>query len=233
MARRVDRQSRTPRRPGRPVNSDSAETRNRILRASRQVINERGYHAATFQAIAAAADLSRPTLHYYFASRLDVYRALVAQSGGLVDELMAQAQLPQTLVEQFSALIAALLEAERSQIAFLVSIRLESTRNPELRAHAGVGVRDALAALVGDAKIRGELDEHTDVAPVVEMLHAMFLGLGFHAGFIDEAADVHRIAEQLGRVVSQGLSARGPIMEIPPTRRDTDADTPSAVGGQQ
>ena len=233
MAQPVDQRSGSPRRPGRPVNSDSAETRNRILRASRQVINERGYHAATFQAIAAAADLSRPTLHYYFASRLEIYDALVAQSGGFIAELMTKAQRPQTLVEQFSALIAALLAADRSQIAFLISIRLESTRNPELRAHAGVGVRDVLAALVNDAKVRGELDEDADVAPVVEMLHAMFLGLGFHAGFIDDAADVHLIAEQLGRVVSRGLSSHGPIMEILPTRGDTNADTPSAVGGRQ
>jgi len=37
---------------GRPVGADSAETRARILRAAREVINERGYEAANFQAIA-------------------------------------------------------------------------------------------------------------------------------------------------------------------------------------
>ncbi len=224
------------RRRGRPVNSDSAETRNRILRASRQVINERGYQAATFQSIAVAAGLSRPTLHYYFASRLEIYQALVAEAGGLIAELMAKAQRPKTLVEQFSALVAAVREAhsrDRSQIAFLVSARLESTRNPELRAYAGIGVQDFLTTLVGDAKARGELSQDTAVAPVVEMLHAMFLGVGFYAGFVDDAADVHLITKQLDRVVSHGLFAGGEIGEIEPTRCDTNGDTPSTVGGQQ
>ncbi|MBJ7338451.1 TetR/AcrR family transcriptional regulator [Mycolicibacterium sp.] len=235
MAQCDDRPVATLRRRGRPVNSDSAETRNRILRASRQVINERGYQAATFQAIAVAAELSRPTLHYYFSSRLQIYEALVAQASGLVAELMAKAQRPRTLVGQFAALIAAVHEADardRSQIAFLVSARLESTRNPELRAYAGFGVRDFLTTLVEDARARGELSEDTSVAPVVEMLHAMFLGVGFYAGFIDDAADVCLVTQQMDRVVSRGLTAGAQIEEIAPTRRDTTADTPSAVGGQ-
>jgi AcrR family transcriptional regulator len=33
-------------------------------RAAREVINERGYEAANFQAIASRAGLSRPTMHY-------------------------------------------------------------------------------------------------------------------------------------------------------------------------
>lgn len=230
------------RRRGRPANSDSAETRNRILRASRQVINEHGYQAATFQAIALAAGLSRPTLHYYFSSRLEIFQALIAEASGVIADLMAKAQQPKTLVEQFSALVSAVQEADlrdRSQIAFLVSARLESARHPELRAHAGIGVQDFLVTLVGDAKARGELSEDTAVAPVVEMLHAMFLGVGFYAGFVADAADVCLVTKQLDRVVSHGLLAGivagevEDIGELQPTRCDTNGDTPSTVGGRQ
>src|SRR5881628_2593393 len=107
------------RRRGRPVNSDSVETRHRILRASRQVINERGYQAATFQAIAVAAGLSRPTLHYYFASREEIYQSLVVEAGALVAELAERAQRSGTLATQFTALVEAVREADardRSQI---------------------------------------------------------------------------------------------------------------------
>ena len=56
----TDARSRTvARRRGRPVGSDSVETRHRILRAARQVINERGFPAATFQAIAEAPPKKR------------------------------------------------------------------------------------------------------------------------------------------------------------------------------
>ena len=46
--------------PGRPPAAKAAETRKRILRAAREVFSERGYDAATFQAIAIRADLTRP-----------------------------------------------------------------------------------------------------------------------------------------------------------------------------
>src|SRR5258705_10009917 len=88
------------RRRGRPTGSDSAETRNRILRAARQVISERGYHAATFQAIAAAADLSRPTLHYYFDSREQIYAMLVDEAGDAMAECIDAARRKNTLIEQ-------------------------------------------------------------------------------------------------------------------------------------
>src|ERR1700712_148140 len=182
MAQCDDRPVLVARRRGRPVNSDSAETRNRILTASRQVIIERGYQAAPLQALAVAAGLIRPTLHYYFASREAIYETLVAESSGFIAEVIAKAQRPSTLAEQFAALVAAIHEADyrdRSQIAFMVSARLESTRNPELRAYAGNGLQDLLVTLVDAAKARGELSEETATAPVVEMLHAMLLGVGF------------------------------------------------------
>ncbi len=210
MAQCDERPIVAARRRGRPVNSDSAETRSRILKASRQVINERGYQAATFQAIAIAAGLSRPTLHYYFSSREEIYQTLVAESAGLIAHIVAEAQRPRTLAEQFAALIAAVREVDvhdRSQIAFLVSARLESTRNPELRSYAGNDLQDCLAALVTAAKVRGELAEDTAVAPVVELLHALFLGVGFYAGFVDDAADIFSITRQLARTVSHGLLA--------------------------
>ena len=233
MAECDDRPVWAVRRRGRPVNSDSAETRSRILRASREVINERGYQAATFQAIAVAAGLSRPTLHYYFASRAEIYQTLIVEAGVATADFIAEAQRPNTLVEQFAALVAAIHRADfrdRSQIAFLVSARLESTRNPELRAYAGNGLGDCLATLVVAAKARGELSEDAAVAPVVEMLHAMLLGVVFYAGFVDDAADMYLITKQLDRMVSHGLL---PGQEIPSTRCDTKGDTPSVVGGPQ
>jgi AcrR family transcriptional regulator len=233
MAQCDDRPTVVARRRGRPINSDSAETRNRILRASRQVINERGYQAATFQAIAVAAGLSRPTLHYYFASREEIYLTLVAEARSVVVEFIARVKRDDTLVAQFSALVRAFRETDRhdrSQIAFLVSERLESTRNPELRVYAGTVLMDFLTTLVDDAKVRGELSEDTTSAPVVELLYSMLWGVSFYAGFVDDAADVTLIAEQLDRIVAHGLLPAG---RTAPTRCGAETDMPSAVAGQQ
>ena len=221
------------RRRGRPVGSDSAETRNRILAASRQVINERGYQAATFQAIAQAAGLSRPTLHYYFASRGEIYRSLVAEAGVVLTDCIAAARRHDTLAEQFSAFIVAMHQVDsidRSQVAFLVSARLECSRNPELSAYEGLQLSDFLTKLVGSARNRGELPEGSAIEPVVEMLRAMLWGVGFYAGFIEDAADMHLIVKEFSRLFSHGLFGGS---EAQPTIGDTKADTPSVVGGRQ
>jgi AcrR family transcriptional regulator len=233
MAQCDDRPAAVARRRGRPVNSDSAETRNRILRASRQVINERGYQAATFQAIAVAAELSRPTLHYYFSSREEIYLTLLAEARVLVADFIARAQQHETLVAQFSALVHAIQATDptdRSQVAFLVSARLESVRNPELRPYAGTALQDFLTALVGAAKARGELREDTAIAPVVDMLYAMLLGVGFYAGFVDPATDMKLITSQLDHMVTHGLLAAA---RMAPDGCGAGGDAPSVVGGRQ
>jgi AcrR family transcriptional regulator len=199
---------------GRPVGSDSADTRNRILQAARRVIIERGYQAATFQAIALTAELSRPTLHYHFANREEIYQALVAEASTVVAECIARAQRHETLVAQLSALVAAITEADRrdrSTVAFLVSARLEASRNPELRYDWGTDLRVFLTKLITDAGARGELLEGTEPEPVVEMVQSMLWGIGLYSGFVDDAANMHLITRQLIRLFSHGLLSRVPV----------------------
>lgn len=198
----------TGRRRGRPVGSDSAETRNRILRAARRVINERGYQAATFQAIAVAAELSRPTLHYYFASREEIFDALLVDASGVMADCIAKAQRHESLVDQLSALVLAIHEVDGrdpSTVAFLVSARLEASRNPELRYDGGADMRGYLATLIEGAVDRGELPEHVSAKSVVDLLHSMMWGMGFYAGFVEDSTNMHEITKQLGRVFSHGL----------------------------
>jgi AcrR family transcriptional regulator len=202
----------TGRRRGRPVGSDSAETRSRILRAARRVINERGYQAATFQAIAVTAELSRPTLHYYFASREEIFDALLVDAGGVMADCIAKAQRHESLVDQLSALVLALQEVDvrdPSAFAFLVSARLEASRNPDLRTDGSADLRGYLTTLVDAAVDRGELPVHVSAKSVVDLLDSMLWGMGFYAGFVDDSTNMREVTKQLGRVFSHGLL--GPV----------------------
>jgi AcrR family transcriptional regulator len=208
------RSSAARRRRGRPVGSDSAETRNRILGAARQVIIERGYQAATFQAIALTAELSRPTLHYYFANREAIYQTLVAEASTVVADGIASARRHDTLIAQLSALVAAITGADRrdrSTVAFLVSARLEASRNPELRYDGDADLRVFLTKLISDAGARGELLEGTDTGSVVEMVQSMLWGIGVYSGFVDDAVDMDSITKQLIRLFSYGLLSPAPV----------------------
>src|SRR6476620_5165606 len=199
---------------GRPVGADSAETRARILRAARDVINERGYEAANFQAIASRAGLSRPTMHYYFHTREEIYDCLVAEAYSVVADCIAQAKCEDTLLNQLSAFVAAAYRSgftDRAMMRFTVTARLESHRSPSLRQNSGpviAAVHAFYTSVVDDAIVRGEITADTDAAAVLSMLLAMFLGMGFYAGFIVDQNDMSMIAKQLHRLLANGLLDR-------------------------
>jgi len=210
---------------GRPVGADSAETRARILRAAREVIIERGYEAANFQAIASRAGLSRPTMHYYFHTREDIHECLVAEAYSIVADCIAQAKREDTLLKQLSTFVTATHGsgfADRTMLQFVITARLESHRSPSLRGSPGPvvsAIQEFYRTMVEDAIVRGEIPEETDPAAVVDMLLAMFLGMGFYAGFIVDSNNMPMIAKQLHQLMTHGLLDRrqtGPPLTITP-----------------
>jgi AcrR family transcriptional regulator len=193
------------------VGADSAETRARILRAARDVINERGYEAANFQAIASRAGLSRPTMHYYFRTREEVYDCLVAEAYSVVADCIAQAKREDTLLNQLTKFAATAHRsgfADRSVLQFTITARLESHRSPSLREHPGPvvsAVHGFYTSIVDEAIVRGEISADIDAPAVVNMLLAMFLGMGFYAGFIVDENNMPSIAKQLLHLMTHGL----------------------------
>ena len=219
---------------GRPVGADSAETRARILRAAREVINERGYEGANFQAIASRAGLSRPTMHYYFHSREEIYDCLIAQAYSIVADCIAQAKRQDTLMKQLTTFAMAADRsgfADQSMLRFVITARLESHRSPSLRDNPGpvVGaVQSFYASVVDEAMVRGEIPAETDAPGVVNMLLAMFLGMGFYAGFIVDHNDMPVIAKQLHRLITKGL-----LDQQQDGRKLSLAPVPAAVGAAE
>jgi len=205
------------------VGADSAETRARILRAAREVITERGYEAANFQAIASRAGLSRPTMHYYFHTREDIHECLVSEAYSIVADCIAQAKREDTLLTQLSTFVAATHGSEladRSMLQFVITARLEFHRSPSLRGSPGPvvsAIQEFYGSMVEDAIARGEIPEDTDPAAVVNMLLAMFLGMGFYAGFLVDSNNMPVIAKQLHQLMTHGLLDRrdtGPPLTI-------------------
>lgn len=193
------------------MGADSAETRARILRAAREVINERGYEAANFQAIASRAGLSRPAMHYYFHTREEIYDCLISEAYSIVAHCIAEAKREDTLLKQLSTFATAAYRsgfADRSMARFIVAARVESHRSPSLRQNPGpvvAAVKAFYVSMVEDAIARGEIPANTDAGAVVNMLLAIFLGMGFYAGFIVDRNDMAVIAKQLHHLMAHGL----------------------------
>ncbi|MGB3356978.1 MAG: TetR/AcrR family transcriptional regulator [Mycobacterium sp.] len=202
--------------PGRPPAAKAAETRERIVRAAREVFSELGYDAATFQAIAVRADLTRPAINHYFASKRVLWSEVVEQTNAsIVSAGIARAQEQTALIERLSAFLSVATQADvedRSAAAFLVTSVLESQRHPELSndEHDSLkNSREFVAWAVDDAITRGELSTDTDVGHLVEMLVAVVWGMGFYAGFVGDRTELGAVVHKLELLLANKLWTLG------------------------
>ncbi|WP_197420029.1 TetR/AcrR family transcriptional regulator [Mycobacterium sp. NAZ190054] len=198
--------------PGRPPAAKAAETRERILHAARDVFSELGYDAATFQAIAIRADLTRPAINHYFASKRVLWAEVVEQiNATIVSRAIARAQEQTTLIGRLSAFLSVATQSEsddRSAAAFLVTSVLEAQRHPELSNDEHDSLKNSRAFVswaVNDAVQRGELSTDTDVNYLVEMLVAVVWGMGFYAGFVGDRSELGAVVHKLELLLANKL----------------------------
>jgi AcrR family transcriptional regulator len=201
--------------PGRPPAAKAAETRKRILRAAREVFSERGYDAATFQAIAIRADLTRPAINHYFSNKRALYREVAKETNAVVVAASIQrAQRETTLIGRLIAFIDAATQADienRTAAAFLITVALESQRHPELSHEEADSVRttrEFLSRAVDDAINRGELASDTDASALTEALIAVLLGVGFYLGFVANRHEIDTVTRQVHQLLAGSLARR-------------------------
>lgn len=199
--------------PGRPPAAKAAETRQRILRAACEVFSERGYGAATFQAIAVRADLTRPAINHYFANKRVLYlQVLEETTDAVVAASTERARREATLAARVTAFLEGTIEAEtknRTAAAFLITATLEAQRHPELhRPHADpVGTtREFLIWAINDGIERGELESGTDTAALAATLLSVLLGVGFYAGYVGNRHEFNNITDQLKLMLASSLN---------------------------
>ncbi len=199
--------------PGRPPAAKAAETRKRILRAAREVFSERGYDAATFQAIAIRADLTRPAINHYFSNKRALYREVAKETNDLVVAASIQrAQREPTLIGRVSAFIDAATQADienRTAAAFLITVALESHRHPELNHDEPDSIRttrEFLSRAIDDAIKGGELAPDTDASALAEALIAVLLGVGFYLGFVANREEIDTVTRQVHQLLAGSLT---------------------------
>jgi TetR/AcrR family transcriptional regulator, repressor for uid operon len=184
------------------------------LRAAREVFSERGYDAATFQAIAIRADLTRPAINHYFSNKRALYREVAKETNALVVAASIQrAQRETTLAGRVFAFIDAATQADienRTAAAFLITVALESQRHPEMEEADSIRTtREFLLRIVDDAIKGGELASDTDASTLTEALIAVLLGVGFYLGFVANRQEIEAITRQVHQLLAGSLT-RGP-----------------------
>ncbi len=182
------------------------------MQAARGVFSECGYQAATFQAIAIRADLTRPAINHYFPSKLVLYNEVLEETNNLVVvAAIERARRDATLIGQLVAFIAAATQGDSenpSSAAFLLTSVVESRRHPELRELGNASLRLTREFLTNaiEAAIRdGELTTSTDLSSLTEMLVAVLFGIGFYADFVGSRRQLGVITNQLQQLMAGTL----------------------------
>jgi TetR/AcrR family transcriptional regulator, repressor for uid operon len=177
------------------------------------VFSERGYDAATFQAIAIRADLTRPAINHYFANKRVLYwQVLDETNNAMVAASTQRARSETTLIGRVSAFLESATEAElenHAASAFLIAATLESQRHPELSRPGSDSVSTTRAFLlwaINDGIQSGELNADTNAQALTEMLLAVLLGVGFYAGFVGSQDEFDVITDQLKLMLTRSLT---------------------------
>jgi AcrR family transcriptional regulator len=174
-----------------------------------------GYDAATFEEIAARADLTRPAINHHFPNKRLLYREVVDWTHDTVMQASVERAVREdTLLGQIGMFMALTIRADtdRSAAKFMVTAVLESHRHPDLcdpEQDLVVRTRAFINQVVGDAVKRGELTADTDVAALADMMLALLWGMGFYAGFVGGLDGLQAAAGQLQRLLVGSLWKAG------------------------
>jgi AcrR family transcriptional regulator len=210
--------TRAPRKLGRPVDADSAETRQRILVAARRIFAAEGFARTTNRHIAEAAGITPGAIYHYFASKADLYVTVYDECQAEVHRAFrCAAQQRRTFAEQLDAILDAAVELDRadpSLAAFWVASESTRRSHPEIGAQLG-SRRAPTAALVHElatrAVERGELAPDVRPTTVEDLVNVVLTGLARLSATVNDV-DRH---EDVVRLLQQVLaaSARGSITQ--------------------
>lgn len=193
----------------RPLSRDEtkARTRTALLAAGRETFIELGYHATSLSAVAARAGYTKGAVYAHFATKADLFIAIVEARGGLRAAAFADAARDAQSVAELRATAdsewAAIMRDEAPWITVLIEFWLHAARDAALlerlkaaRARQRQAISGAIADLVqrtGEALPMPASD--------IALLHVT-LGNGMALEQILGAADADdflRISERLER----------------------------------
>ena len=140
----------TPRLP-------AARRRRQLLDTARTVFAERGFHATAMNDIADAAGVTKPVLYQHFRSKRDLYREVLEDVGGRLEETIAKAAAgapgPREQVEAGFGAYFRFVAVD--QDAFQVLFGGDTRRDPEFARQAAATEASIATAIAGLIDIEG------------------------------------------------------------------------------
>jgi AcrR family transcriptional regulator len=158
----------------------TAATRRALLDAARSLFAERGYHGAAAEEIVGRAGLTRGALYHHFEDKRDLFRVVVDEMEGEIDEEIeaaerAQSGLPEAVMAGYRAFIDAVLDPEMRRTFFLDGPSVLGWEWREIDARHAVGkIEEGLEALIAEGHM-----EPQPVGPLARLINGTLLEAAF------------------------------------------------------
>jgi AcrR family transcriptional regulator len=187
-----------------------ASTRRALLDAARSLFAEKGYHGAAAEEIVGRAGLTRGALYHHFEDKRDLFRVVVDEMEGEIDEEIeaaerAQSGLPEAVMAGYRAFIDAVLDPEMRRTFFLEGPSVLGWEWREIDARHAVGkIEEGLESLIAQGFM-----EPQPVRPLARLINGALLEAAF---FVAASEDPETARDEawgaMERLVSGLMSRR-------------------------
>ena len=157
-----------------------ATTRRALLDAARSLFAEKGYHGTAAEEIVRRAGLTRGALYHHFEDKKDLFRVVVDEMEGEIDEEIeaaerAQSGLPEAVMAGYRAFVDAVLDPEMRRTFFLEGPAVLGWEWREIDARHAVGkIEEGLEALIAEGFV-----EPQPVGPLARLINGTLLEAAF------------------------------------------------------
>jgi AcrR family transcriptional regulator len=187
-----------------------AATRRALLGAARSLFAEKGYHGAAAEEIVGRAGLTRGALYHHFEDKKDLFRVVVDEMEGEIDEEIeaaerAQSGLPEAVMAGYRAFLDAVLDPEMRRTFFLEGPSVLGWEWREIDARHAVGkIEEGLESLIAESFM-----EPQPVRPLARLINGALLEAAF---FVAASEDPETARDEawgaMERLVSGLMSRR-------------------------
>jgi AcrR family transcriptional regulator len=158
----------------------TAATRRALLDAARSLFAEKGYHGAAAEEIVRRAGLTRGALYHHFEDKKDLFRVVVDEMEGELDEEIeaaerARSDLPEAVMAGYRAFLDAVLDPEMRRMFFLEGPSVLGWEWREIDARHAVGkIEEGLESLIAEGHM-----EPQPVKPLARLINGALLEAAF------------------------------------------------------
>ena len=150
-----------------------------MLAVAERAFAERGYHAASVDAIAEAAGITKPMVYAYFGSKEGLYRACMAAARERLLTALREGVDTDAAPDQqlWHGLLAFFTFVERQHDSWSVMLGDVAAGTGPFAAD-GARIRTEISGLIGDLLRRAAEAEGLDVGPLADQIARALMGAG-------------------------------------------------------